>query len=352
MPVHFEYHAIFPKQSPDHTVFAFVARAVDILSFARIDRIARRDNRSISGFQRPQIASHIKEIRQYLCQDDAILPNPIVIAFLSGVKVHHTHNSSGHIRIDITDGPIGFVVDGQQRLSALSGLEEKNFEVLVTGLLCVDEEELRKQFILINNTRPLPKSLIYELLPTVRALPERLSSRSIAATLVERLNFEEGSSLQNAIKMHTNPLGFIQDTAVQKMIMHSLSDGVLRNLIQQENGLDRCYSMINNYFKAIRKVFPDAWNGRTPKTSRLVHSAGIIAMGYVMEYLHSSRGASLTNEFAQGIEMLKGKTSWTDGYWEFGPDNRKPWNAIQFIPRDYMELSQYLIRILKQPQNG
>ena len=48
---------------------------------------------------------------------------------------------------------------------ALSMLEEKDFEVFVSALICKDNDELQKQFILINNTRPLAKELIYELLP-------------------------------------------------------------------------------------------------------------------------------------------------------------------------------------------
>ena len=46
------------------------------------------------------------------------------------------------------------------------------------GFLCETEEELQKQFILVNNTRPLPKALVYELLPKVGDLPPRMSNRS------------------------------------------------------------------------------------------------------------------------------------------------------------------------------
>jgi hypothetical protein len=79
--------------------------------------------------------------------------------------------ATAQVEIDSSDGTVGFVVDGQQRLSALDGLPDRDFEVFVSGILCENEEELRKQFILINNTRPLPKPLIYELLPTVNGLP-------------------------------------------------------------------------------------------------------------------------------------------------------------------------------------
>lgn len=348
----FEYQAIVPKQSNAYTVFAFCAKASDILTFARIDRLARVENNTLTGFQRPQVANHIKEIRNYLVQEDAILPNSIVVAFLSGVSVAHTGGHAAQISIDVSSGVQGYIVDGQQRLSALQMLVDKEFEVFVTGLVCNDEEELRKQFILINNTKPLPKSLIYELLPSVKCLPARLASRSIAAALVERFNFEEDSSLHSLIKMQTNPLGIIQDTAMQKLIMQSLSDGVLRELSQQENGKNKCYRLINNYFKAVQQAFPEDWEGKSPKTSRLVHSAGIISMGYVMEHLHASTGARDVSEFKQALQWLKNKTSWSSGYWEFGPDNRRPWNSIQFVPRDYLELSQYLLKIIKQAQRS
>ena len=81
-----------------------------------------------------------------------------------------------------------FVVDGQQRLSALATMEKPGFQVFVSALICKDYNELRQQFVLVNNTRPLPKSLIYELLPTVYGLPERFTSRKFAARIIDLLN--------------------------------------------------------------------------------------------------------------------------------------------------------------------
>jgi len=348
----FIYTAIVPKQSNSHMVFTFCAKASEIFLFSFIDRISRTADGGIAGFQRPQVANHIKEIREYLAREDAILPNSVVVAFTDGITLNNLSKGLAQITIDTQDNCFGYIVDGQQRLSALSGLPERDFQVLVTGFLCSNEEELRKQFILINNTKPLPKSLIYELLPTVNGLPDRISSRRIAATIVERLNYEEGSALQGTIKMHTNQIGVIQDTVMQKFIMLSLSDGVMRELFSQDNGMDKCYLIMNSFFKAVKKVFPEAWEKKTPKTSRLVHSAGIIAMGFVMEHLHNTTGASKSSVFADGLKALKGKTAWTEGYWEFGHDSRRPWNSLQFVPRDYLELGHYLVKIIKTAQNA
>ncbi len=108
-----------------------------------------------------------------------------MVAFTKGVEVEDTGDGHCGSCVDVYEGPPGLVVDGQQRLSALMQLDGKGFEVLVSAVVCADEAELRRQFVLVNNTRPLPKSLIYELLPGVDGLPSRLSARSLASELTD-----------------------------------------------------------------------------------------------------------------------------------------------------------------------
>ena len=344
----YSYSAIIPKQSKKYTLFAFCAQASDVLDFAHIDRIGRNEDGSLKGFQRPQVANHIKEIRSYLAKDDSVLPNSIVVAFTSGVSVGKKNkNGSAQITINTNNKQKGFIVDGQQRLTALQGLPDKEFEIFVTGILCSNEEELRKQFILINNTKPLPKPLIYELLPTVSGLPHRLSSRAKAASLVEELNYDESSSLHGQINQHTNPDGIIKDTAIQKVVMNSVSDGAFRELSREDNADIKQFKLLSNFYKAVQETFPEAWIDHKPRTSRLIHSAGIVSMGYVMEYIYSMTRSLDKKVYLDNLSKLKGKCAWTESYWEFGEDNRRPWNGIQFVARDYMELTQYLIRILK-----
>src|SRR5262245_46077832 len=160
-----KYRGVVAQQSTKHACLTIAAPARDILAWAQIERVGRSGDGSLRGFQRPQIASHIKEIRDYLGQPDAVLPNPIVVAFVGGVKVESQGDCTATITMSPGKDGLGFVVDGQQRLTALSGLPDKDFQVFVSVLVCGDYEELRRQFVLINSTRPLPKALIYELLP-------------------------------------------------------------------------------------------------------------------------------------------------------------------------------------------
>ena len=346
-PRNLSFSALRAKQGKRHKVVSFVATASDINQIAVIDRVARDETGQLSGFQRPQIAQHINEIRDYLQKPDAVLPNPIVVAFTDRVAIHEQNDKLVTIEVDISKGPPGFVVDGQQRLSALTDSTAQDFQVFVSALVCEDEAELRRQFVLINNTRPLPKSLIYELLPSVEGLPTRFSDRSVAADLTARLNFEPTSSLHGLINQHTNPNGIISDTAVQRVVMNSLRDGILRELIKHPKGMDRCTSIISEFYRAVQVVFRSDWEKHNPRTSRLVHGAGIIALGYVMEVLAVLDGARDWEEFAKGLACLSGKTAWTEGEWDFGGGDKRHWKAIQNVNRDIIMLAQLLIGIVR-----
>ena len=345
----FQYTGVRARQSPDHVVVSIAARAGDVLQFAGIERAGRTEDGKMKGFQRPQIASHITEIRDYLRTPDAVLPNPIVVAFVGGATIEPIDGSMVRLNIEFDGEPPGFIVDGQQRISALSGMPDRDFEVFVSVLICKNHEELRKQFVLINSTRPLPKALIYELLPGVSGLPKRLNDRSFAALLTERLNYDCGSSLRGMIATHTNPAGVIKDTSVQKVIMQSATDGAIREFPKEEQ-FGRGFHLISEFFSAVQTEFEDDWNGRGPKNSRLVHGAGIVSMGYVMETLVARTGASTAEQFCTGLACLKGRTYWTSGSWKFGDDEVIPWNHLENTPRQVMALAQHLVSIVRRHQ--
>src|SRR5205809_1067119 len=82
-----------------------------------------------------------------------------------------------------------------------------------------DAAEQRAQCILVNNTKPLPKGLIHELLPDAAGtLPTALMVRQLPATLIEALNYDPGSPLYRRIQTPTNPAGTIKDTSMLKLL--------------------------------------------------------------------------------------------------------------------------------------
>ena len=96
----YRYTALRARQAPEHEVFVFAAQSHDVLSFAQIERVGRSDDGQLKGFQRHQIASHIKEIRDYLGRDDALLPNAVIVAFIDGVTIKHQNGGRIEVVID------------------------------------------------------------------------------------------------------------------------------------------------------------------------------------------------------------------------------------------------------------
>jgi hypothetical protein len=205
---------------------------------------------------------------------------------------------------------------------------------------------------LINNTRPLPKTLIYELLPNVEGLPQRFTAKRFAAQIVNRLNFTPGSALHGEIRQHTNPQGTISDTAVQKFVMNSASNGAIREFIKFDDFEDRSFNIINEFFEAVKVVFGPEWVGMSPYTSRLRHGAGVVAMGFVMESLFSSDDATTRDGFIPGLELLKPYTAWTSGQWEMKDGSIRPWNKIQNTPTDVTELIDSLLKSLRKARRA
>lgn len=352
-----KFEALLSMQGESRRVAMITATGSDIRRIATIARLGRDGEGKIIGFQRPQIAAHIAEIREYLERADAVLPNCLVLAFVGSARIVPKKGRAAVLEVDVDDDlPPGYVVDGQQRFTALSQAGRDDFEVFASCLVCEDMAELRRQFILINNTRQISKSLLYELLPGTDELPERYDSRKFASDLVARLNYEQGSPLYKRIKMETNPTGTIKDTAVQKAILNSESAGAVQILSSQKDGAEQSFVLLSNFFSAVAEVFPEAWHGHKAATSRLVHGAGIVAMGYVMDELHA-RSHSYTKEaFVEGLSVLKNRCAWTEGQWHYSDGEVVAWNHVENTPRQMQQLSAHLVNAVRtaslKPRKG
>ena len=243
----------------------------------------------------------------------------------------------------------GFVVDGQQRLAAIRDANIEAFPICITAFITNDVYQQTEQFILVNSTKPLPKGLIYELLPNTQApLPTLLQRRRFPAYLLDRMNRDEGSPLQNLIQTPTTPDGVIKDNSILRMFENSLSDGVLyrfRGTDGNEPDVDRILNILRAFWGAVSEVFKEAW-ALSAKRSRLMHGAGIISMGFVMDAIaerYRSNGLPGTQDFAADLAPLRNICRWTDGYWDFGPGCQRKWNEIQNTSKDIQLLANYLL---------
>jgi len=350
--------AIEVSQGQDRTLYSFAIDGKLIPSFAAVSRIHR--NGSVKGYQRPEVLAHIDEIRSYLESRSPMVPNAIVLALDPRVRFEpadgpsSAYSRTGTLIIPVDDAAAdsdkpGFVVDGQQRLAAIRDAAVPSFPICVTAFLTASVREQTEQFILVNSTKPLPKGLIYELLPSTDAtLPTLLERRRFPALLLECLNHREGSPFHKLISTPTTPQGLIKDNSILRMLENSLTDGVLYRLRDPRSGKDdpeAMVSVLSAFWSAVREVFGAEW-GLPPKKSRLMHGAGIVALGFIMDAIsdrHRRTGLPSQQQFERDLRPLKDVCRWTDGFWDFGPGQQRKWNEIQNTSKDIQLLANYLL---------
>jgi DGQHR domain-containing protein len=353
--------ALEVRQGSDRVLYAFAVDGKLLPRFAAISRIGRDGEKRILGYQRPEVLSHIAEIRTYLESHQPMIPNAIVLAFDRTVRFEAADDATA---VDYArpgtliipdgvdrpeDGKAAWVVDGQQRLAAIREARIDRFPMCAIGFIASGNQEQREQFILVNNTKPLPKGLIYELLPTTEAcLPTMLQKRRFPASLLDRLNLDDDSPLRGMVRTPTMMTGVIKDNSLIKMLENSLSDGALYRFRGPDGAagdVEGMLRVVKHFWEAVREVFRPAWH-LPPRQSRLMHGAGVVALGFVMDAIadrHREAPIAPVESFFANLEPLRAVCRWTDGYWDFGPGMRRRWNEIQNTPKDIQLLANYLL---------
>lgn len=367
MPTELRLPALEIRQSPRRILYSFAVDGKLLPTFATVSRIRREQHGNLHGYQRPEVLSHIGEIRRYLESADPMIPNAIIIAFDGRVRFESDDIqpiNAGYSRVGILVIPLddslpdenkpGWIVDGQQRTAAIREAQIERFPVCVTAFITEDDREQKEQFILVNSTKPLPKGLIYELLPATESrLPSFLLRRRFPAYLLERLNYDEDSPFFELIQTPTNPNGMVKDNSILKMLEQSLNEGALHAYRDPSTGrgdIDAMLQLLKSFWAAVRYVFAGAW-GVPPRRSRLMHGAGIISMGLVMDaildrYPHGHIPTEL--QLRSDLLPLRDVCHWTSGYWDIGPGLSRKWNEIQNTPKDILLLSNFLLSRYKQ----
>jgi DGQHR domain-containing protein len=369
-------------------VYEFAVDGKIIDTFTEVSRIRRSEGGRLEGYQRPEATKHIQEIREYIDTADAIIPNAPVIGFDNRVtftRLKHVRNILPYVEVGTLSIPLvdpesnqskpGKIVDGQQRLAAIRDAERPRFPISIVAFIADDEREFSTNFIRVNNVKPLKTTLETELITTIDdpdTLPERLAKKHAPSLLVEKLALDDRSSLNDLITRETNPKRFITEQSMIEMIGNSLSDGLLYEISGNENlsyaqKEDLMFCLLSNYWEAVKETFPDAW-GLHPKDSRLMHGAGIVSMGFLMEDIanrelgefHRSLFGNEPNSkkasefriklFMNNLVNIKRSCHWTSGTWDFGETHggAVEWNQIENTPAWKKRLTKHLKRLFKK----
>lgn len=356
------------SQATGSELYVFSLTAPEILQLADISRVNRDEAGDLIGYQRPEVRQHVQEIVDYLDSDEVIFPNPIIIALPSTVRfaasrgpkpgnaTDHDPACTGMLDIPLpvgTEPKPGWIVDGQQRTLALAKAQRQDLPVLVTAFITDNIDVQRDQFMRINNTKPLPRGLVTELLPSISSpLPPRLAIKQAPSKLCDLLNGQE--PFEGLIRRSSTPKpdrakAVITDTGVVTMLAESLTSpgGCLyphRNQTSGETDFLSVLKTVTIYWTCVRDTFPDAW-GLPAERSRLMHGAGIRAMGRLMDRIMSPldpHDPDTPKRVMDDLALVAPQCRWRDGTWD---ELHRPWNGIENTSRDISELSNYLIRV-------
>lgn len=368
--------AVRIEQNSKHPLFLFALTGKELAEIAEISRISRDKDGKLLGYQRPGVKKHVNDIVDYLDQDEIVFPNSIILALSSKVKFRQARGAgikgdplarqvaAGTLEIPIGEGTKpAWIVDGQQRALALSKCKRQDMPIPVNGFIADEVELQRDQFLRVNSSKPLPRGLITELLPEVSStLPSNLSAKRMPSAICNWLNQDESSPFQGLINRASTAKedkerAVISDTSIVKMIEESLTHapGCLfpyRNIATGETDFDDICRILVSYWTAVAETFPDAW-GKPPRRSRLMHGAGIRAMGRLMDRiipsvdLSSPRIVRLINKELKRVEPI---CRWTKGRWDDMDGLR--WNEVQNVPRHINILSNVLIRSYIQSKSA
>ena len=361
---HISVRALRTKQGDGIDVFSFFIKGSDIARVAEISRITRDEDNALKGFQRKEIQNHVKGIVEYLDKGNVLFPNAIILAVSPEVEFKQSRGPTpegiaevaqiGSLTIPIREEGrrVAWIVDGQQRSLALSRTTNTEISVPVVAFISSDIETQREQFILVNKARPLPVRLINELLPEIGVqLPRDLSMRKIPSELCNLLNRDPKSPFFELIRRMSQEhlrSAVIIDTSLIKVMKNSINNplGALALYKQTDDGgadIDGMYRTMFVFWQAVKDEFPDAW-GKPPTRSRLMHSAGIQAMGVLMDRIMTRLHGhgDPRREIQHSLHRLRPQCRWTDGVWE-GLGLR--WNEVQNVPKHVRGLSDLLVRL-------
>ena len=205
------------------------------------------------GIQRILNVQRIKSISEFVKNETGVVfPNSIILNCPKETKIQ-----KGLMCIpDIKDSVL--LIDGQHRFEGVvkSGLD---VPLIVTCFIGLPLKEQGRIFLKINSTQKgINTSLVYDLFHLTRS-GENVDM--IAVDLVYRLNEDTESPWRGMIKTNdarskkeaTNSASFI--APLKKMLKSK--DGIFPELDFQEQ-----YTILENYFNALKKMFPGQWGNK------------------------------------------------------------------------------------------
>ncbi|WP_082503998.1 DGQHR domain-containing protein [Methylobacterium sp. Leaf117] len=244
--------SVVPIHQGATSLYSFSEKASDLWSYVSINR---REEDKDDGYQRVLANSRVRAVADYI-KSGNIIPGSVIIALDKGSYDPATSELSMDAGKDIA-----WVIDGQHRLAGahMAALEGTDIELNVIAMIGLSPEAQIEQFVTINREgKNVPTSLYLDLL---KHLPKFKTTGEVAA--------ERATDIANALRKNPEStfFGRIVVTTSPRPGQVSIVNFVrkLTPYVNVDKGLLNIFTLaqqeeiIENYFDAIRQVFPDEW---------------------------------------------------------------------------------------------
>lgn len=329
----------FPVKQGRLTFYVFKAKATQLWRFLSINR--RLEEKDV-GYQRVLSNARVAAVAAHIRSGKPI-PNSLLIA-LDNAQYDAT---AGTLTIPAgTD--VGWVIDGQHRLAgaheaavAAGAAKGTDIELCVIAFLSAVEEFQIEQFITVNReAKGVPTALVYDLL---KKLPGKKNANDVAneraAEIANSVRLDESSVFYNRVVVTSSPQSGRQVSItnfVRKVAPHVHPDrGILKvyTLTEQRR-------IIENYFDALRELYPEQWRKSDNVFFRTIGFGAMMNMfEEIFQFTISSREASFR---VQDIVDVLGRLRHFDfDQWSaYGSGSKAELEAAQDFRTDFKRMQQ------------
>ncbi|MEA5467513.1 DGQHR domain-containing protein [Spirulina sp. 06S082] len=239
--------------------------------------VSRRVENKELGYQRSFSKSRIKQIKNYISQEQGIIPNSVLVN-LDREKYIYSEEKKELTLYEPDLDPLGLIIDGQHRVK---GSYEANpdFPLMVVATLELSDREQAQLFVKINKTQKgVPASLYLDLLPLLKGNKiedfdqEGVSAEERAREIAVRLNEADESPLYELIR-RTGESGFgisLSEFVRQTKNYVEPNTGKLASF-----GFEQQYKIFEIYFRAVKAVFLKQWEDKDSYILKTVGFGGL-----------------------------------------------------------------------------
>ena len=230
------------------------------------------------GYQRSFSNSRIKEIKNYINNEQGVIPNSVLVNL---DEDKYSYSEDKLLTLNQQDS-LGLIIDGQHRVK---GCYEANpdFEIMVVATLELSIIQQARLFVKINKTQKgVPASLYLDLLPLLEGDiddfdQEGVSSERRATEIATRLNEDEESPLYQFIR-RTGDAGVgisLNEFVSQAKNYVEPKTGKLAHL-----GFEQQYKVFEIYFRSLKAVFLEQWEDPQSYMLKTVAFGGLMQSFY------------------------------------------------------------------------